>query len=363
MPKKRKTRDLDGLYRRTDSPYWWASYVDAGGQRVRRSTGIGQSIEGRREAEALLAKWRLESHQQRHWDRDPSRSFEEVMVEYLRVAANHRSADSIRYFVKELRSSFQGRAMEGLRGADIAAHITRRRAEGVKDSSINRELEVLSAAINYARYHLEWNLPNPVQGRMLKEPEGRVRWISREQAVLLLEAARASRSPYLADLIVLALNTGMRREEMLGLEWCRVDLQAGLIHLEARHTKAGKRRSVPLNRAAREAVISRERFRAKHCPASPWVFCRKNGERIREARKGFLAACAKGGIADFCFHDLRHTCAAWLVSSGVPLTDVRDLLGHSTVSMTERYAHLAPERVRSAVAVLDEVAESRLSHV
>jgi integrase len=59
----------------------------------------------------------------------------------------------------------------------------------------------------------------------------------------------------------------------------------------------------------------------------------------------------------------RHTCAAWLVSAGVPLTDVRDLLGHSTVRMTERYAHLAPERVRSAVAVLDEVAESRLSHV
>ncbi len=251
----------------------------------------------------------------------------------------------------------------GHRGAYQATHITRRRAEGVKDSSINRELAVLSAAINNARYHLEWNLPNPVQGRMLKDPEGRVRWISQEDAVLLLEAARASRSPYLADLIVLALNKGMRREEMLGLEWCRVDLQAGLIRLEARHTKAGKRRSVPLNRAAREAVISRERFRAKHCPVSPWVFCRKNGERIREARKGFLAACAKAEIADFCFHDLRHTCAAWLVSAGVPLTDVRDLLGHSTVSMTERYAYLAPERVRSAVAVLDEVAESRLSHV
>jgi integrase len=197
---------------------------------------------------------------------------------------------------------------------------------------------------------------------MLKEPEGRVRWISREEAARLLEAAKASRSPYLADLVILALNTGMRREEMLGLEWCRVDLQAGLIHLEAQHTKAGKRRSVPLNRAAREAILARARFRAKHCPASPWVFCKMDGERIHEARKGFLAACAKVGIVDFCFHDLRHTCAAWLVSAGVPLTDVRDLLGHSTVSTTERYAHLAPERVRSAVAMLDEVAESRLSH-
>ena len=252
--------------------------------------------------------------------------------------------------------------MEGLRGADIAAHITRRRAEGVKDSSINRELEVLSAAINHARYHLEWNLPNPVQGRMLKEPEGRVRWISREDAVLLLEAAKASRSPYLADLIVLALNTGMRREEMLGLEWCRVDLQAGLIHLEARHTKAGKRRSVPLNRAAREAVISRERFRAKHCPASPGVL-QKERRAHPGGPKGIPRGLCQGRNRGFLLPRLRHTCAAWLVSAGVPLTDVRDLLGHSTVSMTERYAHLAPERVRSAVAVLDEVAESRLSHV
>ena len=68
-------------------------------------------------------------------------------------------------------------------------------------------------------------------------------------------------------------------------------------------------------------------------------------------------------LMEFCFHDLRHICAAWLASAGVPLTDVRDLLGHSKVSMTERYAHLAPERVRSAVAVLDEVAESRVSPV
>jgi integrase len=362
MPKKRSS-DQDGIYVRPDSPCYWASYVDAGGQRVRRSTGIRRSNEGRKEAEALLAKWRLEAHQQRHWEQEPSRSFEEVMVEYLRVAASRRSAESIRYFARELRTSFAGRAMEELRGADIMAHIMRRRADGLKDSSINRELEVLSAAINHARFHLEWNLPNPVQGRMLKEPEGRVRWLSREEADRLLEAAAASRSPYLVDLITLALNTGMRREEMLGLEWHRVDLQADLVHLEAQHTKAGKPRSVPLNGAARAAVLSRAKFRAEHCPAKPWVFCDRSGERIRDARKGFLAACKTAQIADFRFHDLRHTCAAWLVSAGVPLTDVRDLLGHSTVRMTERYAHLAPERVRSAVVVLDEMRKSRMSHV
>lgn len=361
MPKRKQ--DQDGLFERSDSPYYWASFTDASGQRARRSTGIRKSNEGRREADALLSKWKMEVHQEKQWDREPSRSFEDVMVEYMQYAVRLRSADTVKYFVRQLRTSFAGRAMENLRAADIADHKTRRMADGVSDSSINRELEVLSAAINHVRNKLEWNLPNPVQGRMLKEPEARVRWITKVEAGRMLDAARASRSPYMADLLTLALNTGMRREEMLGLEWRRVDLQGGLIHLEVHHTKSGKRRSVPMNKAVRAAMLSRAGFRAEHCPASPWVFCRKHGGRIEDARKGFLASCAKAGIENFRFHDLRHTCAAWLVSLGVPLPEVRDLLGHSSVTMTERYAHLAPERVRSAVAMLDDVTtESRFSH-
>jgi len=78
-------------------------------------------------------------------------------------------------------------------------------------------------------------------------------------------------------------------------------------------------------------------------------------------KKGFRSACAKAGLQDFRIHDLRHTCAAWLVSEGVPLSEVRDLLGHASITMTERYAHLAPDRVRSAVAKL-EGGESRSRH-
>lgn len=84
------------------------------------------------------------------------------------------------------------------------------------------------------------------------------------------------------------------------------------------------------------------------------------GKRIANPRKGFESACKRAGIENFYIHDLRHTCAAWLVSAGVPLTEVRDLLGHFTVIVTERYAHLAPENVRAAVARLDD--ESRSGH-
>lgn len=90
--------------------------------------------------------------------------------------------------------------------------------------------------------------------------------------------------------------------------------------------------------------------------------CDRFRERIRDVKRSSRTACNRAGIEDFRVHDLRHTCAAWLVSAGVPLANVRDLLGHQTIQMTERYVHLAPENVRAAVALL-EGSESRFSHV
>ena len=93
---------------------------------------------------------------------------------------------------------------------------------------------------------------------------------------------------------------------------------------------------------------------SNNSPWTPWVFARENGTEIKAAKRSFKTACRRAGIEDFHIHDLRHTCAAWLVSAGVPLTEVRDLLGHASVVMTERYAHLSPDNVRAAVARLDE---------
>lgn len=364
MPRKRKTRDRDGLYRRKDSPYWWASYTDAGGRRTRRSTGT----ENRKEAEAILAKWRVEAHQGRHWGEQPTRTFDEMMLDYLKgPSSEKRSANRDKLSARHLYQAFTGREMHTMTPMDIRAYIEQRREQGVTPATINRELSMLSAAINYARREWGWEIDNPVRGRKLKEPEGRVRWITREEAQRLIEAAEdARRAPHLADFIRLALHTGCRRGELLGLEWSRVDFQMGLIHLEAAHTKSKRRRSIPLNAIARQALLSRMEFRASYCPESPWVFCHKNGRRIADVKNSFAGACRRAGIKDFRIHDMRHTCAAWLVSAGVPLTEVRELLGHASVTMTERYAHLAPENVRTAVTLLEqgeEVRKSRYGHV
>ena len=120
-----------------------------------------------------------------------------------------------------------------------------------------------------------------------------------------------------------------------------------------------KRRTVALNTAARGAILTQASRRAAQCPDAPWVFFRGEGKRLHTASTGFAVACRRAGIKDFHFHDLRHTCAAWLVQAGVPLTQVRDVLGHASIVMTERYAHLAPENIRQAVACLDANEGSR----
>lgn len=347
-------------YRRKDSPVLWASYTDASGRRVRRTTGTTD----RKEAEALEAKWKLEAFKQQQWGEEPSHTYDELMLAYLKETVNEkRCPENDHYHGKPLYRWFSGRELSTIQAADIRGYIDMRRQEGKSPATINRELSLLSAAINYARREWEWDIPNPVSGRMLKEPEGRVRWISQVEADVLIRAAESEpKAPWLAHFIRLGLHTGCRKGEILGLEWSRVDLQEGVIYLEAVHTKAGKRRSVPMNAIAREAIMQLLRFRAEHAPGTPWVFCNKQGRQVRSIKRSFSTACKKAGIENFRIHDLRHTCASWLVTAGVPLTEVREVLGHSSVTMTERYAHLAPENVRAAVAVL-EGNVSRLGHV
>jgi integrase len=357
MPKR---TDKDGLYRRPNTQNWWASYIGSDGRRIRRSTGTTKKTE----AAALLGKWKADAHNETHWNQAPSRSFEELMTRYLtETAGERRSEVDVKRNIARLRQTFARADMYALEREHIRNYIVLRKSEGVSNATINRELQSFGGAINFANTHWGWALPNPVKGNMLQEPDGRLRWLTREQSETLLDAARqqSERAPHLAPLITLALHTGMRRGEMLGLEWSRVDLRANLLYLESHHTKAKKRRSVALNDTAREAILVQARFRATHCPAARWVFCTKEGSAIASVKRSFATACRVAGISDFRFHDLRHTCAAWLVQAGVPMAEVRDVLGHCTLQMTERYAHLAPENLRAAVAHLDS-SKSHLGH-
>lgn len=336
-------------HKRQGSPYWWTKITPpGGGTPIRRSTGTVDY----REAKALEAKWRSELYQQAAWGKAPTHSFAEVASEFLVASQQKRSFSDIQRRVGRLYDHFgPDVVMEELCGRDVRDFISVRQMDGVQPATINRELSILSAMINHAIEQLEWPMSNPVRGRKLKEPEGRVRWITHSEADRLIAAAKRQRNgERLADFIILGLNTGARMNELLKMSFSRVYFDNALLHLEGEDTKSAKRRSVPLNDAAMAALKRRRMWVARTCPGSDWVFAKSNGERMVSIREGFKSACHNAGIKNFRIHDLRHTCASWMVSAGVPLLDVKEVLGHSTVKMTEKYAHLAPHRARDAVS-------------
>lgn len=274
----------------------------------------------------------------------------EVFSFYL-SQKSHRSKVRDYCSLNRLYPYFENKAIADIKRLDVRGYVQYRKSKGIKEATIKRELRFACAAVNYYRIEQEKELANPFKSLGLKDSPDRIRWITQEQAArLIAESSRYARSPHLSSFIKLALNTGCRKTELLGLEWERVDLNRRQFRLEALHTKSAKRRTVPLNNHSIHALEIQREF----CKNSPFVFPSASGQgHIGSIKTGFKNACQRAGIQDFRIHDLRHTCASWLVMKGVDLYTVRDLLGHSSITQTERYAHLSPEKIAAAVQLLE----------
>jgi integrase len=215
------------------------------------------------------------------------------------------------------------------------------RLTAVTGATVNRALALLRHLLRLA--HEEWEVLDAVPRiRLEKESEGRLRWLTPEDATRLLDVCRESRNTDLLDLVEFALFTGMRRGEVLGLTWERVDRARGVVLVDI--TKNGRRREVPLNSRA-DAVLAR-----RGSKSTGLVFGSRRWDHFRTA---WDLAVQRAKLVDFHFHDLRHTFASWAVQRGATLQEVKDLLGHSSLAMVMRYAHLSPEHLRNAVARLD----------
>jgi integrase len=182
---------------------------------------------------------------------------------------------------------------------------------------------------------------NPVRGIKFFKENNIVERILKDEEInpLLLCCNTITR-----DVVIFALNTGMRRGEILNLKWDQVDLVTGCITVTK--TKRGKQRKIPINEAVRHVLESQSR-------GSVYVFHR-NGKPAKSVRTAFEQSVKKADISHCRFHDLRHTFATRLVLGGVSLPVVKELLGHSTITTTMRYAHPTPESKKSAVALLDK---------
>lgn len=214
-------------------------------------------------------------------------------------------------------------------------------------ASVNRYLSVLSHLLNTAAREWRWIAASPMASvTKPKEPRGRVRWLDDTERGRLLEACKASPNPYLHTVILLALATGCRRDEIMGLRWQNVDLARGQLTLL--QTKNGEIRTVPVTGRALEAL--KEHGKAwQEADGHLLVFPRKDGKKPLNLRKPFVAALKAAKIADFTFHDLRHCTASYLAMNGASLPEIASVLGHKSFSMVRRYAHLSEQHTATVL--------------
>lgn len=185
-----------------------------------------------------------------------------------------------------------------------------------------------------------------------KLPRGRVRFLSDEERERLLAACKPY--PDLYDPVIMALSTGARHTEIMSARWPQVDLQRRVLILE--DTKNGERRSLPLAEPAAEVLRRRSKVRQL---SSDLIFpSHRNPSKPYDLRAPWRKAIAEAGIEDFRWHDLRHTAASYLAMSGASLGEIAEILGHKTLQMVKRYAHLSTEHVQT---VADRMAERFLA--
>lgn len=212
------------------------------------------------------------------------------------------------------------------------------------NGTVNRYLTMLSKVFNNAVR--EWHLlnDNPVARVSKKtEPRGVVRYLADEERARLLDACRKSEYKPLYMIVLFAITTGMRRGELIGLRWPDVDLDRGIAVLH--NTKNGDRRSVPI--VPEVGALLREHGKVRKLD-NDLVFA-SEGKGAVWFDKFWYRALKEAKVKDFRFHDLRHTAASYLAMSGATTPEIAAVLGHRTLAMVKRYAHLSDQHTGTVV--------------
>lgn len=327
------------LYKRPGSPFWWYSFT-LNGVRFRGSTGA----EGRRDAAQVEAEARHRAKGQR--TRAQPWRLRDCFGAYWQEHAKHKN-DAAAIFAKlESLSRILGKdtPIAAITNADILDYRAARRGEGLQAHSVNRDIAYLKAALNHAHTMHGKQVPALAWKQIrVSEPPARTRFLSREEYTALIAAS----DPALGLIVMAACATGLRKTNLLSLEWHQVDLSSGAITVLA---KGNKRHVI---RIAKQMVAALARETDRRGRVFDTRNFRKKWDKAREV----------AGLADFRFHDLRHTFASWARMEGADIADIRDALGHSSVAVTMRYAHIEPDHHTTAFdRVADRIWSQSASH-
>lgn len=315
---------------------WWVRF-QFGGEEIRRSS----KSRDRRSAERLERELRQEC--ERVYRGGKQRRTFDVLIE--RFIAEHlptvKPTSRRRYLMslKALVPHFEGKYLDEIGRKQISDFITGRQ-KLVSGSSVRRDLACLSVAFNrgIGWDYIDRNPVKLVDRRHIKENKARTRYLSKDEYTRLLAHAGG----YLRPMIAFAVETGLRLEEQLSMEWNQVRWDRNEIVIP--RTKSGTPRTVPLTAEARQVLD----LQPRHIRSS-YVWVKKDGSRYGKLTRGLAGAARRAKIKDLRWHDLRRTCGSWMLQDGVSIEVVSKWLGHGSIAVTERsYAFLRTEDLHAA---------------
>ncbi len=324
---------------------WYVDYYYEG-RRIRKVVGSKKDAENALtavKADILRGEYRFK--------RESKIKLEDFAREYIKYAkVNKKSWKSDQNSLNRLIPFFKGIPLSKITPRHIEEY-KRGRIEEVKPASVNRELACLKVIFSLA---MKWKIvnDNPVKEiKFFTEQKIEMRILDKEEIDRLIHCACG----HLKSVITLAINTGMRKGEILNLKWNDIDFEKHFIIIK--ESKSGRSRKIPMNLSAINALRRIER-------ESEYVFFNpKTKKCFRDIKTAFKSACRRAGIENLRFHDLRHTAATYMVTGGVDLVTVAEILGHADIKMTMRYAHPTPENKRKAVNVLNAIFDHQIKQM
>jgi excisionase family DNA binding protein len=333
----------------------WYLYYRTEGKRVRKAVKGAQS---RSDALKVLQVEVADAFRGTYGFKKENKApgFKDFAAEFLKnySEVNKRSADRDRFSVAHLKAfkDFQNKTLLEISPLNVEAYKAHRKAEGASPATINRELACLKTIFNKG---VEWGKieRTPISRvKKFKEPPAKERILTNEEIRRLLITAK----PHLKPILIVLLNTGMRKSEALSLRWENVDLRKGFIYVAASDSKGGRSRTIPMSSRVLETLED-----LRNGSNSEYVFVNPETKRnFVDVTESFKSALRDARIEGVRIHDLRHTAASKMVEAGVDLVTVSKILGHSSIQMTMRYAHPTPENMRRAVEVLARICPRRV---
>ena len=327
------------IYKRGNN--WYVDFTFHG-QRIREM--IGPSRKG---AEKVIAKRKAEIAENKFLDKrkepEPIK-FYDFAKEYLQWAKTNKKPSTFNRdlsLMRQLNKEFDAKNIQEITTWQIEKFKARRKEE-VRPASVNREIALIKHMYSKA---IEWGKVKESPAKKVKLLKGevkRVRFLVPDELQRLLSNC----ADHLKPIVIVAVHTGMRKGELLNLKWDQINFEQGIISIL--DTKNHERRDIPMNDTVKSILKEMEK-------KGPYIFSNEDGQTFRDVRRSFETALRRSGIEDFRFHDLRHTFASNLVMEGVDIMTVKELMGHKDLTMTLRYAHLAPNYKTKAVNILDRI--------